>query len=885
MGRVFNRGVLLGIVAVVASLVVSAGIAYRNTWRLDEDATWVAHSHEVLSLTSNVLLTLVYAEAGQRSFLVTGKDEFLQPNNPALARLSKNMVELKDKTKDNPRQQDRIGELEEMIAGYHARLQEGIDQRHKGLDEAQAILTLKRSEEQMNAIKDLVADMEREEHAILNDREVQSRRTYSVAVATGLLATALALVLIVVLVCLLYRSLLARQRAEETIRKVSAEFADRVTTKLRKTTEALSQSDLDLTGSEQMLRQSEERVQELTAHIQQVLWMIDAEESKILYVSVGYEKMWGRSCQSLIDNSHSFMEGISPLDQEMMRRENVTMYQTGHIDAECRVLRPDGFVRWVWIRGYPITEQGRIVRIVGVIEDITEKRHLAAERDALLSRLQLHIQRMPLAYVLFDADFRIIDWNPTAERIFGYAREEMLGKGPPYEQFVPRSFWEKGEEIRNRIRSGDMKAHSVNENLTKDGRTIVCQWLNTPLMDENSQFVGLLGLAQDVTEQRSLEAQLHQAQKMEAIGHLAGGVAHDFNNLLTIILGYSEIILSKLGPSDPMREFIKAISVAGERAASLTRQLLAFSRKTVLEPKVLDLNEVVKETDKFLRRLIGEDILLTTTLDPTISRVKVDPDQLGQILMNLAVNSCDAMPKGGNLTVETRNVELGQEYARLRPEIQPGQYVLLSITDTGSGMTAEVKSRIFEPFFTTKGVGKGTGLGLAVVLGIVRQSGGYVEVYSELEIGTTFNIYFPAVEDQKFAPKAIDAGNSGHGTETVLLVEDEESVRGLAIFVLQTHGYRVLAAGNGKEAMELIEKHQGGIDLLVTDVVMPGMGGPDLAEALRPHFLQMKVLYSSGYTDDAVVRHGLLQDKIAFLQKPYMPLALVRKVRQVLDEK
>jgi two-component system, cell cycle sensor histidine kinase and response regulator CckA len=637
--------------------------------------------------------------------------------------------------------------------------------------------------------------------------------------------------------------------------------------------------------SDKLLRESAERVQELKAHIHQVLWMIDARESRILYVSPGYEEMWGRTCQNLLDNPHSYMEGVHPLDQDRMRQENAAMYQTGHIDAEFRVLRPDGSVRWVWIRGYPVEEQEQIVRLVGVMEDITERHGLTAERDALLSRLQLHIERMPLAYILFDADFRITDWNPTAERIFGYAREEMLGTGPPYEKFVPRSFWQKGEEVRARIRSGDMEAHSINENLTRDGRTITCQWFNTPLLNDKGQFVGFLCLAQDVTEQKSLEAQFRQAQKMEAVGQLAGGVAHDFNNLLTIISGYSEILLSTLESNNPMRESVRAISEAGERAASLTRQLLAFSRRSVLAPKVLDLNEVVRETERLLRRLIGEDVLLTAVLDPTISMVKIDPGQLGQVLMNLAVNARDAMPRGGKLTVETRNVELDQDYARVHAEALPGRYVLLSISDTGSGMTTDVKAHLFEPFFTTKEVGKGTGLGLAVVLGIVKQSGGRVEVYSEPEIGTTFKIYLPAVEEQISAPKGIDAGIDGRGAETVLLVEDEDGVRGLALLALQTHGYKVVPASNGKEALKLVEKHEGGIALLVTDVVMPGMGGPELAEGLHLRFPQMKVLYTSGYTDDAVIRHGLLQEKVAFLQKPYTPLTLVRKARQVLDAK
>ena len=618
-----------------------------------------------------------------------------------------------------------------------------------------------------------------------------------------------------------------------------------------------------------------------------------------------------------------------------MIRENAAMYQTGHIDAECRVVRPDGSVRWVWIRGYPITQQGQIVRLVGVIEDITDKRRLTAERDALLSRLQLQIQRMPLIYILFDADFRITDWNPAAEQTFGYTRQEALGKQP--NDLNPPSVPSRGDQNHGPDSGGrhgsplgqrepdERRAHDhlrVVQHAPHDGgRTIRriplprqgchrakvapgcagqlaaaveaseeqmrlllestgegiygidmqghCTFINraaaamigydpaevigqdmhalihhhrpdgspypvehcpiyramqtqsgvrvrdevlwrrdgTSFAAEYSSFSVMKGVEsqgavvtfQDITQVRQLEAQFQQAQKMEAVGQLAGGVAHDFNNLLTIISGYSEILLATLGSSDPMRESVKAISEAGERAASLTRQLLAFSRKTVLEPKVLDLNDVVRETEKFLRRLIGEDILLTAVLDPTISRVKVDPGQLGQVLMNLAVNARDAMPKGGKLTVETRNVELDQEYARFHPEVQPGRYVLLSITDTGCGMTADVKAKIFEPFFTTKGVGKGTGLGLAVVLGIVKQSGGHVEVYSEPDIGTTFKIYFPAVEEQVSAPKGIDAGNGGRGTETVLLVEDEDSVRGLAVLVLQTYGYKVLAAGDGRK--------------------------------------------------------------------------------------
>lgn len=636
--------------------------------------------------------------------------------------------------------------------------------------------------------------------------------------------------------------------------------------------------------NEEAHREIQARMRELTEHIHQVLWMMDVRETKLLYVSPAYEEIWGRSRQVLIDNPKSFMDGIHPLDQELMQRENAAMFQTGQIDAECRILRTDGTVRWIWIRGYPIFEQSQIARTVGVIEDITEKRRLASERDGLLSRLQLHIERMPLGYVLYDSEFRIVDWNSTAQQIFGYSRDEMVGTIPPYEKLVPEKSWENGADIRRRIRGGDMNAHSIDENLTKDGRTITCQWFNTPLLERDGSFIGFLCLVQDITERKILEAQFQQAQKMQAVGQLAGGVAHDFNNLLTVISGYSQIMLDTMSPNDMSRDYVLAISDAGDRAAALTRQLLAFSRKTVLEPKVLDLNVVVRETESLLRRLIGEDILLTTVLAPAISRVKVDPGQLGQVLMNLAVNARDAMPKGGQLVVETRSVELNKEYAQLRTDVQSGQYVMLSMSDSGAGMSPEVRSRIFEPFFTTKEFGKGTGLGLAVVMGIVKQSGGHVEVYSELGVGTTFKLYFPAIEEKHLHPKHVEPGRGAPGTETILVVEDEDRVRELAVFLLRRQGYTVLAAGDGNQALSLLEKHPGEIQLLLTDVVMPGMSGPLLAQQMKCRYPRIKVLFSSGYTDDAVVRHGLLQDRVAFIPKPYTPQGLAAKVRKVLDE-
>ena len=372
---------------------------------------------------------------------------------------------------------------------------------------------------------------------------------------------------------------------------------------------------------------------------------------------------------------------------------------------------------------------------------------------------------------------------------------------------------------------------------------------------------------------------------MEAIGQLAGGVAHDFNNLLTIISGYSEILLSMLPAGNALRPSVEAISEAGERAASLTRQLLAFSRQAVLEPRVLDLNDVVLQTEKMLGRLIGEDILLTTQLDSAIPRVKLDPGHLSQVLMNLAVNARDAMPRGGKLTISTTIGYLDQRFACTHPEVEPGPYVILTVSDTGHGMKADVKAHVFEPFFTTKGLGKGTGLGLAVIHGIVKQSKGHIEIDSEVGVGTAVRIFFPAVQDQPSLGKDPNPDKKPQGTETILFVEDEDSIRAFALLVLRSHGYQVLEASDGREALEVVGRHQGPIDLLATDLVMPNLSGRDLAERLQPRFPHLKVLYMSGYTDDAVVRHGLAEEEVAFLEKPYTPLSLAQKVRQVLDQK
>ena len=417
----------------------------------------------------------------------------------------------------------------------------------------------------------------------------------------------------------------------------------------------------------------------------------------------------------------------------------------------------------------------------------------------------------------------------------------------------------------------------------KDGRRVTVQLSVRAVRSPSGAVEYYETFVRDVTDQRQLAQQLVQAQKMEAVGRLAGGVAHDFNNLLTVILSYSELLLEDRTPGDPEREDLEQIRKAAQAASALTRQLLAFSRQQVLEPKVLDINEVVAGTEKLLGRLLGADVKLTTLFATDLGQVKVDPGQLEQIVMNLAVNARDAMPEGGRLSIETANVEMDEDYVRGHAIAQPGRYVMLAVTDTGTGMDAETQARIFEPFFTTKEAGKGTGLGLATVYGIVKQSGGSIWVYSELGHGTSFKIYFPRV-DAPIDRVAAAAPAAAGGTETVLVVEDQAAVRHVTRRMLERHGYTVLEAPDGETALRIAEKHHGSVDLLLTDVVMPGLSGRQLATqlaALRP---KMRVLYMSGYTDDAIMRHGILQLGVAYLQKPFTPELLAGKVRVVLDD-
>jgi PAS domain S-box-containing protein len=471
--------------------------------------------------------------------------------------------------------------------------------------------------------------------------------------------------------------------------------------------------------------------------------------------------------------------------------------------------------------------------------------------------------------------------NGRMARLLGHVPEEVLGR--PVLDFVHADSRATAAAWLRHNRRG-YEEHGDVRFRRKDGKALWALVAAAPLLDDAGNFVGTLAMVTDVTARRELEAQLRQAQKMEAVGRLAGGVAHDFNNLLTVIGGACDLLQHRLPRGGEAWELAREIRESGDRAAALTRQLLAFSRKQVLATEVLDLNETVKRTQKLLQRVLGEDIELATEPEPALGRVNADPGQIEQVIMNLAVNARDAMPQGGKFTLRTANVFLDEDYAVLRPGVRPGRYVLLAVSDDGCGMDEETRSHLFEPFFTTKGPERGTGLGLATVYGIVQQSGGHIDVRSEPGRGTTFEIYLPRSKASlPPEPAGPDAGEVHAGSETILLVEDEAAVRALLGRALRGSGYTVLEAASGADALRLAEQHAGPIHLLVTDVVMPAMNGRQVAERLAELRPGVRALFVSGYTDDAVVRHGLGGEGPAFLQKPFTPDALARKVRELLD--
>lgn len=632
-------------------------------------------------------------------------------------------------------------------------------------------------------------------------------------------------------------------------------------------------------AAEAALRQSEERYRALVTAGANAVWRMDGNGKELLALEGGILRPH--------DAGHPpdralLLTYIHPEDRQSTLKAWLHAVATRSIyDHVHRCLSAQGEYRHAHSRAVPLLDAGGHVREwVGTTSDIDALKHAEAERHRREEWFGSLIQNASDLITVINGEGLVRFQSPSVERTLGYGPADLLGRSI-FEFLHP----EDAPRVRAAIRW--VRSHSAPSMPVecrfyhRKGDWRVLQAIGRKMPDGGSESLLAIN-SRDVTAQKQLEAQLHQAQKMEAFGQLAGGVAHDFNNLLSVIFGHAALLAPALAAEESQAQSLAEIRDAAERAAALTRQLLAFSRQQVLEPKVVDLNVILVEAEAMLRRLIGEDVRLVTQLEPRLRPVKVDPGQIAQVIVNLAVNARDAMPRGGTLTLETRNLDGGTPETGVRP----GRHVLLTVTDTGCGMSPEVQARAFEPFFTTKGEGKGTGLGLAVVHGIIQQSGGRVWLESQPGVGTRFQIYLPAVRGTAARPSGRQdlAVLPVQGRETILLAEDEDAVREVTAQLLEAFGYQVLKASSGEEALRLADSQRGKIHLLMTDVVMPGVGGRELADLLRAREPQLKVLFQSGYTDDAVVRYGVVHAEVAFLQKPFTPQALAEKVRQALDQ-
>jgi len=629
--------------------------------------------------------------------------------------------------------------------------------------------------------------------------------------------------------------------------------------------------------TEEELKQSEISYRELFENTTDAIYL-QRRDGRFIAVNKGAEKMYGYPREYFIDKTPEFVAAPGKNDIAKVAQMVEQAFEGEPQTFEFWGQRKNGEIFPKEVRIFKGNFFGEEV-VVAMAQDITERK----KAEEQLRILSLTVDQSPIAVIIMDNEEQIVYGNRTFSRLTGFKLNEVLGKTSGF-LIDQQTSAEQFEQMWNDLHRGETWQGEVLA-AKKGGQAYWANLTGGPLLDEEGVITHYICFIIDLTERKRLEEQFRQSQKMEAVGRLAGGIAHDFNNLLTVIIGYSELLLAKLPEEDIIYPKIKQIDHAGRRAEALTRQLLAFSRKQIMQPRILNLNELIVNLEKMLHRLIGEDIQLMLNLNHPLDLIKADPGQIEQVILNISINARDAMPDGGVLKIESKNIYLDEKFCASHDDAVPGHYVMLSISDNGIGMDEKIQSRIFEPFFTTKEQGRGTGLGLSMVYGIIKQSQGGIWVKSKPGHGTTFEIYFPRVRREEGETIELsEEATALHGKETILVVEDEDVLRELAVESLKHFGYQVLTASNGKEALKLCSQIEPHPDLVLTDVVMPKMSGKKLVDKLVELYGPLRVLYMSGYTEDSIVHHGILNPHTDFIQKPFDPLHLAKKVREVLDK-
>jgi len=847
----------LGVAAIATALLtllVISVLCYQDWKRYDTAYIGIRDSRRILNLNQALIDGLLDAETGQRGFLLTGRPEYLDPYRAASSQLPAQTSELGSLLNQDPDRRNLFLQLQSLIAAKLDELRTTIALRQsQRTDAALALVQSGQGKQTMDRIRQVSEQIQESETARWQ-ASWDDLRSGAQHLRVVILIGAVLLVGLVGVGGAALRNAAGQLEQSAAQLDQSWRAAEQNRDLLRATLYSIGDGVIttDRDGGVHMMNAVAER---LTGYTE--------PEAR----GTGIERI-----------VHIVNQATRAVVENPIRR----VLKDGQIVGLANhtvLISKSGTEIPIDDSAAPIKGlTGDITGVVLVFRDVSERR----KAFDTARRLASIVENSDDAIVAKSLEGTVTAWNRGAERLFGYSADEMIGS--PISLIVPPDCMDELEQVLNQVAQGQSVDHQETERLTKDGRRIKVSLSVSPIRDGDGRVVGASKIARDITRQRQLEELVHQTQKMEAVGRLAGGLAHDYNNLLTVILGYATTVNNRLAPGDPLRITVKEILSAGERAASLTGQLLAFSRKQVTQPRILDLNVFVAETKDLLERLTGEDIDLAVVADSEACFVNVDTGQLTQILMNLAVNARDAMPTGGRLTIETRTVVRAREDLGRRGIRPAGRYALLAVSDTGTGMDAQTEAHIFEPFFTTKEAGKGTGLGLATVFGIVTQHGGWIDVYTEPGHGTNFSIYLPRADAaQVEAPDARREFGPARPA-TILLVEDQAAIRMLAEDVLAEAGHRVLSAANGRAALQLAQKHPDAIDLLITDVVMPEMSGPDLADQLLKSRPGLIVLFISGYTDHALLHRGAIEQGTAFLQKPFLPEALMAKVNELLRE-
>jgi two-component system cell cycle sensor histidine kinase/response regulator CckA len=845
---------LAAIATALLTLLVISGLWYQDWKRFDTAYPRIRETRRILNLNESLIDGLLDAETGQRGFLLTGRPEYLEPYRSALNQSPSQISELAALAANDPEQHNRVLQLQALIAAKLDELRNSIGLRQsQQTSAALALVQTDQGKQTMDRIRQVsrqIADAETAHwQAAWDDlRQGAQQLRLVMLLGAGLLVVLVAFGGVALtsaagqmerLVAQLDRSMRAAEQGRDLLRATLYSIGDAVIT-------------TDRQGAVHMINAVAER---LTGYSEQ-----EARETSIERIV----NIVNQATRAAVEN---------PIRRVLKDGRAVALANHTVLISKSGAEIP------IDVSAAPIPgPAGDISGVVLVFRDVSDRRSAIDTARRLASI----VENSDDAILAESLDGTITSWNRAAERLFGYTPEEIIGA--PISRIIPSDRLDEMTRILDQIANGQQVNHQETERITKDGRRIKVSITVSPIRDQSGNVVGASKIARDITRQKQLEDLIRQTQKMEAVGRLAGGLAHDYNNLLTVILGYATTVNSRLSPEDPLRNNVKEILNAAERAASLTSQLLAFSRKQIIQPTILDLNVFLAETKNLLERLIGEDVDLAIVPASEPCFVNVDTGQLTQILMNLAVNARDAMPTGGKLTIEARAVAREREDLGRRGIRPAGRYAVISVSDTGKGMDAETEAHIFEPFFTTKEAGKGTGLGLATVFGIVAQHGGWIDVYTELNQGTTFSIFLPLAEAVQLGPPAASEQSSPALPATILLVEDQAAIRMLAEDVLSDAGHRILSAANGRKAFDLAQKHTGPIDLLITDVVMPEMSGPDLAGQLLKSRPDLIVLFISGFTDHALLHRRSIEQGTAFLQKPFLPEALMSKVNELLRE-